>query len=271
MGTFIPMARDPGGGQPRTLSVTDLKRYWDEHPIGVEPFGEPIGSPEFYEKYLAYYDGFYDYKWRTFQYQKYRGRKVLEVGCGLGIDSVKFAKHGAELTCIDLSDTAVRCTRGFLESLDLEATVLQGAVEHLEFPDESFEVVYAYGIIMHVPDERRAIAEIRRVLKPGGEALVVLYHRRSWYWLLARLTGTNVESELGDPGIKRVHSLDEVRELFRNFSRIDISLDRFPKRTRRRGGLRAFLFNWVFVPATSVIPRPLIRPFGWHIIIKAIK
>ena len=248
-----------------------MKQYWDEHPVGVEPFDEPVGSPEFYEKYLAYYDGFYDYKWGTFQYEKYRGRKVLEIGCGLGIDSVKFAKSGAELTCIDLSDTAVNCTRGLLDHLGLKTTAQQGKAEHLDFPDSTFDVVYAYGVLMLVEDEPKAYSEVYRELKNGGEALVVLYHRRSWYWLLSRLGGTKIESDLGDPGINRVHSLREVRELFKDFSQVRITLDRFPKRTERRRGMTAFLFNWVFVPIANLIPKPLMRPFGWHIVVKAVK
>ena len=270
METILPVDRQGSGPGPGSF-LEDMKRYWDEHPIGIEPFDEPIGSPQFYEKYLAYYDRFYDYKWVAFDYNKYRGLKVLEIGCGLGVDSVKFAKAGADLTCIDLSDTSVACTRNLLDGLGLKATVQQGDAEHLSFPDNSFDAVYAYGVLMLVENEARAYAELRRVLKVGGEALVVLYHRRSWYWLLSRLSGTKVESYLGDPGTNRVHSLDEVGELFKSFSRIEITLDRFPRQTKRRRGVAAFLFNWIFVPLASLIPRFVMRPFGWHIIVKAIK
>ena len=172
-----------------------MKEYWDTHPIGVECIEEPVGSPEFYQKYLEYYDGFYDYKWRVFNYSKYRGYKVLEIGCGLGVDSVKMAQSGADLTCIDLSDTSVRLTRELLEKLKLKAQVFQGDCESLDFPDETFDVVYAYGVLMLVKNERKAMSEVLRVLKPGGEALGVLYHRRSWFWLLSRFSGTKVESE----------------------------------------------------------------------------
>lgn len=249
----------------------DMKRYWERHPIGVEPFEEEVGSPEFYRKYIDYYDRFYDYKWKIFEYEKYRGRKVLEIGCGLGIDSYKFAQQGAELTCIDLASTSVKNTKNLLAQLGLRANVLQGDVEDLAFPDESFDVVYAYGVLMLVENERKAWDEIYRVLKQEGEALVVLYHRRSWFWLLKSLSGTKVESEAGDPPINRVHRVKEVKRLCRRFSRVVTRLERFPQQTRRRKGTSAFLFNWIFVPLTRVIPRPLMRPFGWHIVVKALK
>ncbi|MHC4952573.1 MAG: class I SAM-dependent methyltransferase [Planctomycetota bacterium] len=249
----------------------DIRDYWDEHPIGVEAIGEDVGSREFYEKYVAYYDQFYRYKWRVFQYEQYRGKKVLEVGCGLGIDSYKFAKAGADLTCIDLSRTSVANTRRLLEHLDLRAEVLQGDAENVPVPDESFDAVYSYGVLMLVENEQKAYDEVLRVLKPGGEALVTLYHRRSWFWMLKKISGTKVESEAGDPPINRVHTLREVRHLFRRFSQVEIILERFPERTRRRKGTIAFLFNWIFVPLMKIIPRPLIRPFGWHIVVKAVK
>ncbi|MCZ6800988.1 MAG: class I SAM-dependent methyltransferase, partial [Nitrospirae bacterium] len=198
-----------------------MKEYWDTHPIGVECFEETVGSPEFFKKYVEYYDAFLGYKWRVFNYSKYRGHKVLEIGCGLGLDSVKFAQSGADLTCIDLSDTSVRLTRELLEQLKLKGQVLQGDCENLEFPDESFDVVYAYGVLMLPKNERKAMSEVFRVLKRGGEALVVLYHRRSWFWLLSKFSGTKVESEKGDPPLNRVHSLKEVRKMFQDFSRVE--------------------------------------------------
>ena len=117
----------------------------------------------------------------------------------------------------------------------------------------------------------QACNEIYRVLEEGGEALVVLYHRRTWYWLFKSLSGTEVESEAGDPPVIQVHRLGGVDELFRRFSRVETRLERFPQQTRRRKGLKALLFSWIFVPLTRFAPRPLMRPFGWHIVVKAVK
>lgn len=249
--------------------IAASKQYWDAHPIGVEPFEAEAGTPEFFNEYLSYYDGFLDYKQRVYRFEQYAGRDVLEIGCGLGLDTVKFARAGANLTAIDLSDTSVDCTRRLLDGLGLRADVRRGAAEELDFPDGSFDVVFANGVLPHVDDERRAVGEIRRVLRPGGEALAMLYHRRSWYWLLVKLTGTAVESELGDPPIIRVHSRREARELFHRFARVEIDLERFPKRTRRRAGLLAGLYNGFLVPVAAAVPRSLMKPFGWHIIIRA--
>jgi ubiquinone/menaquinone biosynthesis C-methylase UbiE len=246
-------------------------RYWDQHPIGVEIIGGMPTSIEEYTRYVDYYDHFYEYKHRVFKYEKYSGKSVLEIGCGLGIDTIKFARAGAKITAIDLSTTAVKSTQRLLEYYHTGAEVKKMSVEELDYADESFDAVYAYGVLMHVENEEKAVREIYRVLKYGGEALVVLYHRFSWYWLLVKLTRTKVESETGDPPVIRVHSVKGVRRLFRNFSKVEISLERFPQHTRRRRGIMAFLFNRFFVPAIEAVPKAWIRPFGWHIIVKAVK
>jgi ubiquinone/menaquinone biosynthesis C-methylase UbiE len=252
-------------------SLEESKRYWDQHPIGIEILGGLPVTREEYAQYIDYYDQFYEYKHRVFKYEQYSGKNVLEIGCGLGIDTIKFARAGAKITAIDLSTASVEYTQRLLGYHQLKADVRQMSADELVFPNECFDAVYAYGVLMHVEDEHKAVGEIYRVLKREGEALVVLYHRRSWYWLLVKLTGTKVESETGDPPVNRVYSLKEVRRLFRSFSKVEISLERFPKRTRRRGGVMAFLFNWLFVPITECLPSAWLRPFGWHIIVKAVK
>ncbi len=274
-GLVYARGRRPTGGNgeaatTKTKSV-DPQAYWDDHAIGAEPFEQPIRSEEFYHRYIDYYDHFYDYKGRVFQYERYRGRRVLDVGCGSGIDSLKFARHGADLTCLDVSETSIRCTQGLLARFGLTAQIERGDVQQLAFGDCSLDVVYAYGVLMHVEDDRRAIAEIHRVLKPGGEALVVLYHRRSWYWLLAKLGRVNIESEDGDPPYKRVYTVRQAREMFAAFDNVELSLERFPRRTRRRIGLMARVFNDLFVPAVRLIPHWIMRHFGWHIVVKATK
>lgn len=252
-------------------NVAQQKEYWDHHPIGAEPFESAVGSEDFYEKYLAYYDQLYDYKGPTFQYGKYAHKDVLEIGCGLGIDTIKFAKAGARTTAIDLSETSANCTKSLFEHFGLEGDIRPGDAQQLEFPDNSFDVVYAYGVLMHVEDVEAVVNETYRVLRPGGEALTVLYHRWSWYWMLVKLSGTNVESEEGDPTLIRVFSKSEAQSLFSRFSSVAISGERLPKRTIRRNGIKANCYNRGFVTVFEMLPKGLAKKFGWHLIIKAVK
>lgn len=106
-------------------------------------------------------------------------KDVLEVGCGMGTHAALLARAGAALTAIDLTEPAVEMTRRRLETFNLEGRVLQADAEALPFPEHSFDLVWSWGVIHHSGSFERCLAEITRVLRPGGRLLLMVYHRRS--------------------------------------------------------------------------------------------
>ncbi len=111
-----------------------------------------------------------------------RGKHVLEVGCGSGFAVQLFAEAGAEVTALDLTNWAVETTRARLAAFGLEANVRPGDGERLEFADDSFDLVFSWGVIHHSADMDRALRELVRVLKPGGGVVLMVYHRRSLFY-----------------------------------------------------------------------------------------
>ena len=167
-------------------------------------------------------------------FESAKGKKVLEIGVGLGADHLRFAEAGADLCGIDLTERAVVHTRRRLALFGLSSNLAVGDAERLEFSDQNFELVYSWGVLHHSPDTQKAIAELYRVLKPGGQAKVMIYHTWSMIGLMlwiryALLAGRPWRSlrciyskHLESPGTK-AYSYTEARQLFAQFTDVKIS------------------------------------------------
>ena len=157
---------------------------WSADPCGSSiAAGEP-GSKTYFENLLR---GRFEYgPWMpdSLGYDETSGLRVLDVGCGQGIDVYRYALAGAAATGVDLTPRHVELARQHLEAMGLEAEIVQGDAESLPFADASFDRVSSNGVLHHPPDMPAALREIRRVLVPGGEARIIVYNRNSFhYWL----------------------------------------------------------------------------------------
>lgn len=147
-----------------------------------------LGTRPYYEAALKHRYSLYPEIPRIAAFEQFEGKAVLEVGVGQGSDHFMFARMGAKLTGVDLTEKHCQMTRQFLRTFDLEPHVVNANACELPFPDASFDHVYSCGVLLLVPDLPRAMAEIRRVLRPGGTATIMLYNKSSLhYWLKTRL------------------------------------------------------------------------------------
>ncbi|MGQ9853002.1 MAG: class I SAM-dependent methyltransferase, partial [Candidatus Oleimicrobiaceae bacterium] len=169
------------------------------------------------------------------------------------------------------AESGVALTRQYLTCRGLKGEVGVASAEELPFEDNRFDVVICIGVLMCTPNIQKAIDEIYRVLKPGGEAVIMLYHKWSWYNLLVCISGVGYETQGIDAPLIATHSRRDVRRLFNKFSSMKVHMTGFPTKTAKRHGLLAGLYNSVFVPAFNVLPRWLTRPIGWHIYIHLTK
>jgi len=170
----------------RTLQ--NVNAFWNTEACGTHFVPEFANEREFYEKFREHR---YRTEWHIpllVSFADAKGKRVLEIGTGNGADAVMFAMNGADYTGVDLTDTALEATQKHFEVLGLLGTFRRENAEHLGFPDESFEIVYSHGVLHHTPDPRRAIDEVWRVLKPGGKAIIMLYHKRSFNYFVRIMT-----------------------------------------------------------------------------------
>lgn len=186
-----------------------VRAFWQANPCGVKFADAEPGSRRFYELVEAHR---YAKEWHipaAADFAGARGLKVLEIGCGLGTDGAEFAKAGADYIGVDLTEAAVELARTRFELFDLPGKFQTADAENLDFADESFDLVYSHGVLHHTPDTARAIREIHRVLRPGGRAIVMLYHRNSYNYRvnISLLRRAGAQLLRWDSGVRLVHQL----------------------------------------------------------------
>jgi ubiquinone/menaquinone biosynthesis C-methylase UbiE len=241
-----------------------VRQYWEAHIHDLEVTTHPPGSAGFFADLEQYHFEKLHHLPRLIPFERYRGRRVLEVGCGAGTDLVRFARAGAIATGIDLASSSIGLARQNFSLEGLHATLLVADGEALPFGDAGFDLVYAHGVVQYTTDAAALVRECRRVLKPGGVAIFQVYNRVSWLSVLSRVT--KVELEHTDAPEYHMYSIGEFRALLKGFSRTTIVPERFPVKTRLHGGLKGAVFNTCFVGLFNVMPRALVRRFGWHLL-----
>jgi ubiquinone/menaquinone biosynthesis C-methylase UbiE len=221
------------------------------------------GTPEFFQDLDEYRFDKLRYLPKLVDFSSYRGKDLLEVGCGIGTDLVRFATGGARAVGVDFSTTALALARKNANCSGVAVELHLANGEDLPLEDGSFEVVYAHGVLQYTTDPHRMVAECRRVLVPGGEAIFMVYNRISWLNALSKLMKVPLEHE--DAPVLRKFSIREFRELLSDFASVRIVPERFPVRSRLHGGWKGFAYNNLFVGLFQLLPRPLVRRFGWHL------
>jgi len=244
--------------------ITAVRAYWNRHIHDLEITSHAVGSPGFFADLDEYHFDKLHHLLQLIDFDGHAGQRVLEVGCGAGVDLVRFAKGGARVTGVDVADSAISLARGNFAHQGLPVALCVGNGEQLPFPSDTFDFVYAHGVVQYTGGDQALVDECRRVLKPGGTAFFQVYNRVSWLHALSRVMKVGLEHE--DAPVLRKYSPGEFRTLLRGFASVRVVLERFPVRSRLHGGWKGALYNNLFVGTFNAIPRPLVRRFGWHLL-----
>jgi 2-polyprenyl-3-methyl-5-hydroxy-6-metoxy-1,4-benzoquinol methylase len=269
------------------VEIARVKEYWDRRPCNIRHSTQPVGTREYFDEVEArkyrvepHIPGFAEF-------EKWRGKKVLEVGCGIGTDTVNFARHGARVTSVDLSEKSLELARQRATVYGVEDRVrfYRGNAEELStfVPVEPYDLIYSFGVIHHTPHPERVLEQLRQYARSGTTAKIMVYHRRSWkvgwilltegkgqFWKLRELVAKNSEAQTGCP-ITYTYSRREGCALLERhgFRARQVTVDHiFPYRIRdyvQYRYVKEFYFRWM--------PRPLFRALekqlGWHLCITA--
>jgi SAM-dependent methyltransferase len=283
-----------------------VESYWNAKPCDSEFTAVKRLSPEFFfeverERYRlqSHIPGLLDrFRWA--------GKRVLEIGTGVGTDARQIVKRGAVYTGINVDEGSTCATTTALHTFALPGRVLQCDATRMDFPDASFDFVYTFGVLHHIPEAESAISEIRRVLKPGGEVLAMLYNRDSINYaleikllrklgvqllrapraveLLARLGLPRDKLERHRTLARRAYRMSEVEWLSRNTDGPDNPYSKVYDEAEATALFSAFDIKWQEVfyfnhqhwgPLGHALPSKLVealgRRWGWHRIVYATK
>ena len=257
-----------------SVALDDVRAYWEAHPLSASAIPHPLGSREYFEYYdrLREANESVEFSALLHEYRDFAGRRVLDVGCGNGYVLSRYAREGAEVFGVDLTDAAVSLCRKRFEFMGLTGDFRRANAEALPFPDATFDCVTSMGVLHHTPGTEAAVAEVHRVLKPGGRLIVMFYHRNSALYRIkfpilriwkGKSTQRLVNEVDGDDNpLGKVYSKEELGRLLGRFSEVEM--------------FAGLLEGEMIIPrAGRLIPAALLRPFerrwGWFLYAKGRK
>lgn len=270
------------------VPIDQVREYWDRRPCNIRHSTKPAGSREYFDevehrKYFVepHIPGFAEFP-------RWQGKRVLEVGCGIGTDTINFARNGAQVTAVDLSEKSLEMARKRAEVFGLADRILffHGSAEQLDrvVPPEPFDLVYSFGVIHHTPHPERVLEQLRKYVRPGSTVKIMVYHRYSWkvlwilmtygkcrFWKLTELVARYSEAETGCP-VTYSYSRSELRGLMERggFRVKRMQAEHiFPYRIRdyvKYSYIKEWYFRWLPEPAFRALEKML----GWHLCVTAV-
>ena len=269
------------------VQIGRVRDYWDERPCNIRHSTQPLGSRAYFDEVEAR-KYFVEPHIPTFaDFPRWRGKRVLEVGCGIGTDTISFARNGARVTSVDLSEKSLEIAQQRVKVYGLGDQVkffCANAEELQNFvPVESYDLIYSFGVIHHTPRPERILQQLRKYAKPGTTLKIMVYHRWSYkvawilategkgaFWKLDQLVAKNSEAQTGCP-VTYSYTRREGRNLLERHGFVvrEVSVDHiFPYRIKdyvQYRYVKNFSFRWMPQP----LFRALERRFGWHLLLTA--
>ncbi len=264
-------------------TIQPVREYWDRRPCNIRHSPKPIGTREYFDevdvrKYFVepHIPGFA-------QFDRWKGKKVLEIGCGIGTDSASFARAGAELTAVDVSPRSLEIARQRFEVYGLKARFYCGSAEELTsfLRPERFDLIYSFGVIHHTPRPDRVFAGLQNYCASHTELRVMLYSKWCWkvfwivmksgrgaFWRADELVRTYSEAQAGCP-VTYYYSFKDVRRLMSNFEITEMRKEHIFPYTIEKYVNYEYVWQWYF----RWMPKPLFHwlesQLGWHTLVVA--
>jgi len=269
------------------IPIDQVQAYWDRRPCNIRHSTKPVGTPEYFDEVERRKYFVEPHIPQFAEFPRWNGKRVLEIGCGIGTDTMNFAREGAAVTAVDLSEKSLEMARKRAEVYELSDRIrfIHGSAEQLDtlVAPEPFDLIYSFGVIHHTPHPDRVLAQLKKYVSTGSTLKVMVYHRYSWkvlwilmtygkgqFWKLQELVARYSEAETGCP-VTYSYSRSELRELMtrHGFRVKQIRAEHiFPYRISdyvQYRYIKEWYFRWLPKPLFHVLERLL----GWHLCVTA--
>jgi len=267
------------------VPIDAVRAFWNTRPCNIRHSPQEVGTRAFFDE-VEHRKYFVESHIPAFaDFDRWRGKRVLEIGCGIGTDTVNFARAGAQVTAIDLSDQSAALARQRLEVYGLggRATIHVGNAEELPdlLPPQTFDLVYSFGVIHHSPHPRRIVDHLRRYMTPASELRLMVYSRVSYklFWIMKEegiwdmsrideLIARSSEAQTGCP-VTYTYTQETVGALLEGFRILDVQkahiftwdVEAYKRYEYRKAA------EWANVSDAELAR--LERELGWHLLVSA--
>lgn len=258
--------------QSRPPDIETVQAYWNARPCNIRHSPRPVGTKEYFDE-VEKRKYFVEPHIPSFaQFDKWKGKKVLEIGCGIGTDTINFARAGAFVTAVDLSEQSLSLARQRAEvfGLDRQIKFYQGNAEELSavVPIQSYDLVYSFGVIHHTPNPSNAIVQLRKYMAASSELRLMLYAKNSWKNIMVEMGLDQPEAQSGCP-VAFTYTPDEVKELLQGFTLLELKQDHiFPFVVEKYVKYEYEIMPW-FASMPKTMFTALEKKLGWHMLVTA--
>lgn len=262
--------------------IDEIKNYWNQRPCNINHSKKELGTKEYFEEVEKRKYTVEPHIPDFAKFDFWKGKKVLEIGSGIGTDSINFAKSGANITCVELSDKSLEICKKRFEVYNLKANFYNCDAEHLSeiVPVEEYDLIYSFGVIHHTPKPEKVIQEIKKYMGSKTEVRIMLYSKYSWktfefFILNGYKFGFNLkktiqyyaEAQLNCP-IAYVYTEKEIKNLLKDFEIIDIKKDHIFPYIIGDYINHIYKKRLIFKLLPKKVFNILKKNLGWHYLIK---
>jgi ubiquinone/menaquinone biosynthesis C-methylase UbiE len=265
-------------------NLNDVKNYWDSRPCNIKHSDKPIGSKEYFDEVEARKYFVESHIPKFAEFEKWKNKKVLEIGCGIGTDTINFAKAGAQVTAVELSKESIAIAQKRVEIYGLNNVKFYLAdAENLSsfVPIEKYDLIYSFGVIHHTPNPEKAISEIKKYMGENSILKLMLYHRNCWkvmwmilkyshgtFWKMNELIPKYSEAQTGCP-VTYAYTKKSVKKLLTGLEIKDAFIEHIFPYSIPEYKKYEYKKVWYFRYVPKPIFRWLEKNFGWHLCVTA--